>query len=170
MGGRSKRGAAPARTAPAAAQAPAPTEAEAAAEAKAKEEAATAATEAKAREEAATAAAAFVAQVEAAKAAAEAEAEALAAKRGGPFAVLADARVIEVRASRPTFRRAGLAFGSTEWTAVNLADLTTGQVLALLEEPVLTIRAVDADGKATALPADIRTGLIEVLKDQLADD
>lgn len=148
----------------------------AAAAAQAKADAEKAAAEAQAKADAEKATAEAQAKADAEKAAAEAQAQADAekagerARRGGPVLVNEDLRTIEARANRPTFRRAGLVFGSAEWTKVDLAELTPEQMLALLEEPVLSIRAVDDQGVATSMPAEIRAGLIEVFRDQLGDD
>lgn len=70
---------------------------------------------------------------------------------------------IRIKASRPTFRRAGLLFGSADWVEVATFDLSPAQALALLEEPVLMIEIKDGDGWK-ALGAEDRAEFVERLR------
>lgn len=74
-----------------------------------------------------------------------------------PAPTPADA-VLRGKASRPTFRRGGLAFGDRDWTVIP-SDIGDEALLALFAEPVLTLQAKGADGWMT-LSAESRAEAI----------
>lgn len=74
------------------------------------------------------------------------------------------------RSSRPTFRRGGLVFGDRDWTPIDPDAIGASAALAILAEPVISIQGRDKDGGWSAMPADIREGLIEVLQEKLAEE
>lgn len=74
------------------------------------------------------------------------------------------------RASRPTFRRGGLVFGDRDWTPIEPEAIGAVASLAILTDPVISIQGRDKDGGWSAMPAEIRAGLIEVLQKGLAEE
>jgi hypothetical protein len=84
-----------------------------------------------------------------------------------PAPTPADA-VLRAKASRPTFRRGGLAFGDRDWTVIP-SDLGDEALLALFAEPVLTLQAKGPDGWQT-LPAEARAEAIEAARTADAKD
>lgn len=74
------------------------------------------------------------------------------------------------RASRPTFRRGGLVFGDRDWTPIDPEAIGVAASLAIAADPVITLQGRGPDGAWSAMPADIREGLIEVLQAEVAKE
>ena len=76
--------------------------------------------------------------------------------------------MLRAKASRPTFRRAGLAFGDRDWKVIP-SDIGDEALLALFAEPVLTLQAKGADGWLT-LSAEARAEAIAAASKEDAKD
>lgn len=75
---------------------------------------------------------------------------------------------LRFKASRPTYRRGGLLLNDRGWTEVARDDLTVAQHLALLADPFVSIEGSDGDEIWSRPRPEIRAGLIEVFREQLA--
>ena len=71
-------------------------------------------------------------------------------------------RIIRIKASRPTYHRAGLDLGAA-WLEIDTSTLSVTQQRALLEDPVLTIEGREDDGSWSLLTNEVRLGLLEIL-------
>lgn len=73
-------------------------------------------------------------------------------------APLPEGTIVRAKASRPSFRRAGLVFNDRDWTAIG-PEVEDEVSLAILQEPVLTIqvwtgedwRTLTAEDRAAAI-------------------
>lgn len=71
-------------------------------------------------------------------------------------------RIIRIKSSRPSYRRAGLDLGS-DWREFDTSDLSVAQQRALLGDDVLTIQGREDDGAWSPLGREIREGLLAIL-------
>ncbi len=71
-------------------------------------------------------------------------------------------RIIRIKASRPSYRRAGLDLGSA-WLEIDTSTLDVAKQRALLEDSVLTIEGREDDGSWSLLTNEVRQGLLEIL-------
>lgn len=76
--------------------------------------------------------------------------------------------IARAKASRPTFRRAGLAFGDRDWTVIP-SDLSDDAKLAILAEPVLTIQVNGPDGWVTLSKEDRDAEIAAASKEDAKD-
>ena len=69
-----------------------------------------------------------------------------------------EAAMVRAKASRPTFRRGGLAFNDRDWTVIG-SEIGEEDLRAITDEPVLTIQVRGPGGEWLTLSAEQRLGL-----------
>lgn len=77
--------------------------------------------------------------------AAETAAKALISMNGGEKPDAPPVALVRAKASRPTFRRAGLVFNDRDWTVID-PEIGNPAALAILADPVLTVQVRGPDG------------------------
>lgn len=118
------------------------------------------------------AAAPVTAKADAERAEADAKAKAAAEQaKAGAAAVTTSGGAIEVRASRPAYRRAGFVFGDRDWTRIERGeDLSPARLMALLDDPVLSVRGVGESGEIVPFSASDRAMFAQAIRDAVLAD
>lgn len=93
------------------------------------------------------------------------------AKAGAELADAAPSAAIEVRASRPSYRRAGFVFADRDWTRIERGeDLSPARLLALLDDPVLSVRGVAENGEIFPFSNTDRAMFAQAIRDVVSAD
>lgn len=77
--------------------------------------------------------------------------------------------LVRAKASRPTFRRAGLVFNDRDWTSID-PEIGDEASLAILAEPVLTVQVRVSAGEWRTLSTDDRAAAIAEARPSAADE